>query len=183
MRQTRASILANFEGEWLVASGASTFRRLAWEGAKQDVQALAEVMLVVLLLCQILWHLENQDRVVFRKPARVRSQVRVLFCVILIPTFVPIYYGVLILSDDKILIVILHLRRDFLFNHTTYPGWLQRNQRGDGTYGLLLLQGGLRHIWQNFLPIGVSLLFHRKTFMEMLCVRWTKLWMSHLIPE
>jgi hypothetical protein len=83
-------------------------------------------MLVVQLLCQILSHLKNQDQVVFREPARAGSQVSMLFCVVLIPAFIPIYFGVLILSNDIILTVILHLRRDFLFNHTAYLDWLRK---------------------------------------------------------
>jgi hypothetical protein len=82
------------------------------------------------LLCQILVHLEDQDQVVFREPARAGSRVSMLFCIVFIPTFVPVYSGVLILSNDIILTRVLLLKRDFLFNHATCLGWLQRKIKG-----------------------------------------------------
>jgi hypothetical protein len=46
--------------------------------------------------------------------------------VFLIPTIIPIYSRVLVIGIDRILTVILHLRRDFLFNHTTCHDWLRK---------------------------------------------------------
>ena len=131
-------------------------------------------MLVVPLLYQILSHLENQDQVVFHEPVGVGSRVNMLFCVslsmgvFLVPGIIPIYSRVLVVGIDEILTVILHLRRDFLFNYTTCHGWLRKIQRGVGTRGWSLLHGGLLQIRQNFLPIRRNLLFHRATSIEIL---------------
>jgi hypothetical protein len=87
--------------------------------------------------------------------------------VFLVPSIVPIYSGVLVVGIDEILTLILHLRRDFLFNYTTCHGWLRKIHMGAGTCGWSLLYGGLLQIRRNFLPIRRNLLFHWENSIKM----------------
>ena len=111
--------------------------------------------LAVLLLYQTLVHLEDQEEVVFRKPARFGSCVSLFinFIVCLVRYRVLIYgshseiicsgkiHGrVLFHSGSQILSQVFLMKRDFLFHNVAYLSW--RLERGSGASGQSFLHGG-----------------------------------------
>jgi len=147
------------------------------------------------MLYQILAHLEYQNQVVFRNPARARSWVS-LFIIFIIYLLCSRFFihgshseiicsgripgKVLLHSWSRILSWVFLLKRDFLFYNVAYLDWLL--ERGSGASGRSFIHGGWRQERKNLLPVGRNFFFHSEASMEILCAWRMGFRLSLFIP-